>query len=187
MLFFLRICWYCGVLVVCRLRPLRGLRLPQGLGDEILRSYAAHELPLLRNSYLVIRNSGCYAANSRPASQKAPAFTTALWSTYRVRSSVASLCPRPLHRSGFRPRQRRGFRPALWAGFRPGNARISFPVGRCISSSQSMGSASPSVERLTKSPLARRRNPRCAWTISRLMPRRYPHYVRTGPRNAARF
>ena len=39
------------------LRPLRGLRLPQGRGDEILRSYAAHELPLLRNSYLVLRTS----------------------------------------------------------------------------------------------------------------------------------
>ena len=40
----------------------------------------------------------------------------------------------------------------------------------------------PPEERLTISPQKRRRNPRCAWTISRLMPRRYPHCVRTGPK-----
>ena len=50
---------FIGLLSACCLQASSAARSAptQGRGDEILRSYAAHELPLLRNSYLVIRNS----------------------------------------------------------------------------------------------------------------------------------
>ena len=70
--------------------PLRGENFACRRDFTILRSSAAHEFPLLRNSYLVIRTSGCYAANSPVRSAGA--------------DFVGTTCR---------------FRPALWAGFRP--------------------------------------------------------------------